>query len=94
MTLTNCSRTSSGTLRVTLATLRAEECENITGARVVFNASRMVLLDTWLMSTNMPNRFISLIIVRPKAEIPSFVTGMLPLSLSDESALKPVKNSR
>ena len=40
--LTTFSKTSSGTFRVTLATLRADEWEKISGARVAFKASEIV----------------------------------------------------
>ena len=48
----------------------------------------MVFEETWAKSTNMPNRFISLTIISPKSDKPLLVIGMLPSSLSDESALE------
>ena len=47
----------------------------------------MVLAETWLMSTIMPNLFISLTISSPKLDRPAFVSGSLPSSATEESAL-------
>lgn len=51
--------TESGTLRVTLQSARADECEKSTGARDTASASRIVRSDTCDKSTNIPRRFIS-----------------------------------
>lgn len=57
--LTNSLRTWSGTLRELLQSACADECEKITGARLVRSASNIVGTDTWDKSTIMPSRFIS-----------------------------------
>ena len=85
--LTTCSRTSSGTFLDTLVTFLAEEWEKMSGDLVTFRASLMVLDETWLMSTIMPNLFISLTIISPNPDKPLFKTGSLPPSASEESAL-------
>ena len=85
--LTTFSRTSSGTFLDTLVTFLAEEWEKMSGDLVTFSASLMVLDETWLMSTIMPNLFISLTIISPNPDKPLFKTGSLPPSLSEESAL-------
>ena len=53
-------RMSSGTLRGRSASARADECEKITGACDTRIASAIVSGETWLRSTSMPSRFISL----------------------------------
>ena len=85
--LTTCSRTSFGTFLDTLVTFLAEEWEKMSGDLVTFRASLMVLDETWLMSTIMPNLFISLTIISPNPDKPLFKTGSLPPSASEESAL-------
>lgn len=57
--LTNNLRTWSGTLRELLQSACADECEKITGARLMRSASNIVGTDTWDKSTIMPSRFIS-----------------------------------
>ena len=57
--LTNSLRTWSGTLRELLQSACADECEKITGARLIRSASNIVGTDTWDKSTIMPSRFIS-----------------------------------
>lgn len=57
--LTNSLRTWSGTLRELLHSACADECEKITGARLMRSASNIVGTDTWDKSTIMPSRFIS-----------------------------------
>jgi len=57
--LTNSLRTWSGTLRELLQSACADECEKITGARLMRSASNIVGTDTWDKSTIMPSRFIS-----------------------------------
>jgi len=52
-------RTSSWTLRAWLHLAHAEEWLKMTGARVIFNVSIMVVLATCERSTSMPSRFIS-----------------------------------
>jgi len=51
--------TWSGTLRELLQSACAEECEKMTGARLIRRASSIVGTDTWDRSTIMPSRFIS-----------------------------------
>ena len=52
-------RMSSGTLRFTSQSARAEECEKITGAFETRSASSIVPSDTCDKSTSMPSLFIS-----------------------------------
>ena len=59
----------------------------MSGDLVTFRASLMVLDETWLMSTIMPNLFISLTIISPNPDKPLFKTGSLPPSASEVSAL-------
>src|SRR5450756_3009296 len=53
------SSTSSGTLRGTSQTARADECENITGTSLTRSAWRIVSAETCERSTSIPMRFIS-----------------------------------
>ena len=92
--LTTFSRTSSGTFLDTLVTFLAEEWEKMSGDLVTFRASLMVLDETWLMSTIMPNLFISLTIISPNPDKPLFKTGSLPPSASEVSALSSKKGSK
>ena len=92
--LTTCSRTSFGTFLDTLVTFLAEEWEKMSGDLVTFRASLMVLDETWLMSTIMPNLFISLTIISPNPDKPLFKTGSLPPSASEVSALSSKKGSK
>src|SRR5690606_22619885 len=62
--------TSSGTLRGTSQTARAEECEKITGASLTRSAARIVSAETWERSTSMPSRFISLTTSSPNGDSP------------------------
>src|SRR2546430_1377755 len=63
-------RIESGTLRTWPVSARAEECENMMGARVVWSASDIVASLTWERSTTIPSRFISCTTSRPNAERP------------------------
>src|SRR3989441_6308724 len=63
-------RIESGTSRAWPVSARAEECENMTGARVVWSASDIVASLTWERSTTIPSRFISCTTSRPNAERP------------------------
>src|SRR5437762_522708 len=63
-------RIESGTSRAWPVSARAEECENMTGARVVCRASDMVASLTCDRSTRIPSRFISCTTSRPNAESP------------------------
>ncbi len=60
------SSTSSGTSRGTSQSARAEECEKSTGASLTEIAWRIVSSDTWLRSTNTPQRFSSRTTSSPK----------------------------
>ena len=62
---------SSGTLRGTSVSARADECEKITGAVVTRSASSIVAGDMWLRSTSMPSRFISRTTSSPNGDRPS-----------------------
>ena len=72
--------TASGTLRGWAVTACAEEWEKITGASDTRMASTMVSSDTWLRSTIMPRRFISLTTSSPKAFSPFHLGASVPLS--------------
>ena len=63
-------RIESGTSRVWLVRARAEECENITGARDVWSASDIVMSFTCDRSTSIPSRFISSTTCLPNGESP------------------------
>ena len=59
-------------LRGTLVSARDDECEAMTGARLVASAWYMVRSATCEMSTIMPMRFISRTTCRPKSVMPSW----------------------
>src|ERR1051325_10139168 len=63
-------RIESGTSRAWPVSARADEWENITGARVAWSASDIVASFTWERSTTIPSRFISCTTSRPNAERP------------------------
>jgi hypothetical protein len=48
-------RISSGTLRERLCTARADECDQITGARVTLRVCRAVSSEVWERSTSIPS---------------------------------------
>ena len=52
---------------------RASEWEKITGARLAAIASFIVAGETWLRSTSMPSRFISLTTLTPNGLRPSIL---------------------
>ena len=52
----------------------------MTGARLAAIASFIVAGATWLMSTSMPSRFISLTTSTPNGPSPSYFGSSVPLS--------------
>jgi hypothetical protein len=66
--LASCSSTTSCTLRLELHRVKADECENITGASVTASTSFMVASDDLDRSTIMPSRFISRTMVWEEGE--------------------------
>ena len=62
--------TLSGTLRGTLHSALADECEKITGASLTRIASSIVSGDTWLRSTSIPSQFISRTTSSPNFDSP------------------------
>ncbi|MNR03384.1 hypothetical protein D3C85_1192740 [compost metagenome] len=72
--------TASGTLRGWAVTARADECEKITGAVETRMASVMVSSETWLRSTIMPMRFISLTTCSPNGDRPPHLGASVALS--------------
>ena len=67
--------TSSGTLRGTSVSARADECEKITGASLTRSASSIVSGDTCDRSTSIPSQFISRTTASPKAVSPPCCGG-------------------
>jgi hypothetical protein len=80
----NFCKISSGTLRGTLQTARADECEKITGACATRNASLIVLGAACERSTSMPSRFISRTIFAERRQ--TFVTR-----LQRRSSIRPIE---
>ena len=63
-------RIESGTSRAWCVKARADEWENMTGARAAWSASDIVPSFTCERSTRIPSRFISCTTSRPNAERP------------------------
>ncbi len=75
--------TSSGTLRSTSHSARADEWLNITGSVLVSSAWCITSVATCERSTIMPMRFISRTTVRPKSFIPPSTRSSVAESAHD-----------
>lgn len=68
-------------------------CEKMTGAFVMARVSRIVLVETWERSINIPNLFNSLITAFPKSDKPLLLnlnSSSFGSSFTFESALKKI----